>query len=241
MPFPKQTQLTSWSYSRYGTYDQCPLKAKLSYIDKLPQEKGPAMERGAEIHTLAENYLKGVTSRLPKELAKFGDELKMIRALAKKKPHLVNIEDTWALRSDWTPTVWNDWQGCWLRIKLDVAYIATGDQGQPIAHVIDFKTGSFRRDNQDSYLVQLELYALGALIKWQDLAGLEVRPELMYLDAGIRFPYPESLTASDLPRLKKEWQKRVKPMLADKRFAPKPNRFCGWCDWNAQKGGPCKY
>jgi len=53
---------------------------------------------------------------------------------------------------------------------------------------------------------------------------------------------------ADLPRLKKEWVARTKAMLNDKKFAPKPNRFCGFCHFRKDNvaqaitgGGRCQY
>jgi RecB family exonuclease len=242
----KPTKLTSWSYSRYNTYKQCPFKAKLSYIDKIPVQKNPALDRGAAIHELAEKFLKGELPKLPKELQLFADDFKTIKKLREKHPHRVVIEDTWALRSDWSETVWNDWAGCWVRIKLDVAHIVMENE-LPVAIVTDYKTGKFRPDNHDDYIEQLDLYALGALLKWRDLIprGLTVRPRLVYLDVGVIYPRFETeakiYSGADLKLLQKAWEKKVEPMMNDTEFAPRPSNLCRWCDYSASRGGPCKY
>jgi RecB family exonuclease len=247
MSWTKPTKLTSWSYSRYGTYKQCPLKAKLSYIDKIPIQKNAAMIRGDAIHKMAEKFLKGEISRIPKELSLFTEDFKSLKALMKKHPERIEVEDTWAFRADWSETFWNDWSGCWVRIKTDVSNLIEQDK-LPVVIVTDYKTGKYRPDNQEDYLEQLDLYALGALLKWRHLIpeGLTVKPRLVYLDAGIVYPIIGTSEAkvyqgADLKSLQKSWEKRVKPMLNDTTFAPKPSHLCGWCDYSASKGGPCKY
>ena len=52
---PKPTTIQGpWSYSRLTTWEQCPLKAKLKYIDGLKEPGSPAMDRGTAIHKDAE-------------------------------------------------------------------------------------------------------------------------------------------------------------------------------------------
>ena len=61
--------VTSWSFSRYGDYKKCPLAFKLKHIDKIQEPKSPAMQRGIDIHNLAEAYVVGKLAKLPPELA----------------------------------------------------------------------------------------------------------------------------------------------------------------------------
>ena len=89
-------QITSWSFSRYSTYKQCPLKLKLSAIDRIREPGNEAMARGEAIHKLAEKYIKGELRALPKELKLFADEFKKLRAQYKKKTNGMVVEDNWA-------------------------------------------------------------------------------------------------------------------------------------------------
>lgn len=170
----------------------------------------------------------------------FTKEFKALRALQAKKPQLIDHEVTWAHKADWSPTTWNDWNGCWLRIKVDVA---TFDPKKKVVTVTDFKTGKYRPEQEQAYLQQLELYSLGALLRWPE--AVEVRPELLYLDLGQRHaPLDGFKTREDLEPLKKTWTTRVKPMFADKSWAPRPNNNCRWCHFRSIKSGgvgPCKY
>lgn len=237
-------QITSWSFSRYTTYKTCPLKLKLSAIDKISEPPNDAMKRGADIHTLAEEYINGKIPRLPKELKLFELEFKNLRSKYKKSvgKGTVLVEDNWAFTSDWVQTAWNDWTNCWVRIKLDLAHISKSG----VLEVIDWKTGKFRESSNEDYLEQLELYALGAFLALPQIN--EVKPKLKYLDHGITYP-PENAgityKRSDLPKLKKAWENRVKAMMGDKIFAPKPNNLCKWCFYRKSNkdsgGGQCKF
>ena len=236
MAFPPKP-LTSWSYSRYSSYKQCPAKFNYAYIDKLPEPKGKALLRGAAIHEMAEKYLKGTTRLLPPELKAFGDDFKRLRAKRKKDPASVIVEDNWAFTSTWGPSRWDDWKGCWVRVKLDVA-----ERSGSLITITDYKTGKFRPDNRSDYEEQLELYTLGALQVFQAVPDLQVTARLLYLDAGKTHPeVPMVATAKDLPDLKKTWERRVAPMFKDKKFAPKPNQFCRWCHYRKENEGPCKF
>lgn len=240
MKKPTMKQLTSWSFSRYSVYKECPLKAKLKFIDKLPEPGNAAMERGNLIHKEAESYIKGELRNLPNTLAKFKDLFRQLKAHYKKLTTMV-VEDTWAFTATWTQTQWNDWAGCAVRIKTDCAWITKRKDGL-VMEVVDWKTGKFRAEKNEEYLEQLELYALAALILNHDLDAVE--PRLVYLDLEVVFPpedEPIRYTHADVPRLKQLWAARVKPMLTDTKFQARPNNNCRFCHYRKSNGGPCKY
>ncbi len=67
---------------------------------------------------------------------------------------------------------------------------------------------------------------------------------LLYVDQGFQHPAPVDVPvyeAKDLKPLQKAWEKRVKPMLNDKTFAPRANRWCFSCTFRKDAGGPCKF
>jgi CRISPR/Cas system-associated exonuclease Cas4 (RecB family) len=236
--------LTSWSFSRYSTYKQCPLKARYNFIDKINEPPNAAMERGTQIHNLAEDFVKGKISKLPPELKLFDKDFKALKTMFKKVSQSMVVEDTWAFTKDWEETAWNNWTACYVRIKLDCAHHENDDT----LIVTDWKTGKFRVEKNEEYVEQLELYALAALLLHPHLKA--VKPRLGYLDQGIYYPRAEDaelvFTRDDIPKLQKLWNKRVKPMMNDTIFAPRPNNNCHWCWYGQSKkaaGGPglCKY
>jgi hypothetical protein len=233
---PAAKGLTSWSFSRFNAYTKCPLAAKLSIIDRLPQPESAAMSRGDSIHKQAASYISGEISQLPESLVLFKDLFIDLRARFEED---VTVEDTWALRHDWSVTTWDDWKECYVRIKTDAVRL-TGNH----IDILDFKTGKFSPQyNVAEYELQLELYSLGALLMYGSaIPDITVSPHLIYLDHGIVYPQePKVYTLADIPRLKKEWEKRVQPMMNDRAFAPNPGQHCRWCSYSASKNGPCEF
>jgi PD-(D/E)XK nuclease superfamily len=237
-------QLTAWSFSRYSSYKQCPLKVKLTALDKLKEPGSQAMERGNVIHNMAEQYIKGTMKSLPPELQKFRSEFTMLKKLYKKDPSSMVVEDQWAFTDSWGMSSWFDMVTCWARIKIDCAHHIDNET----MVITDWKTGKYREESNAEYLEQLELYALTCLLMHPHVQ--EVRPQLAYLDLGIYYPAVGQAVLSykriDIPKLQKLWEKRVTPMLMDKVFAPRPNQYCRFCHFGESgkaKGGPglCKY
>lgn len=237
-PLPK---VTSWSFTRYSDYNKCPAFFRYKHLEKISEPGNDAMQRGSDIHKLAENYTKGIVKKLPEELALFAEEF-----AALKKQKIKIVEDTWAFKADWSETVWNDWAGCWLRIKMDAAYVNV----EHMALVpIDHKTGKCRDEEHAKYLEQLELYAIGGLLKYPEVKV--VSPRLWYLDHGIVYPDPEEheieFVRADLPGLQKKWEKKVIPIFKDTTFKPTPSdSACRWCYFGQSgkaKGGPgvCRF
>jgi RecB family exonuclease len=235
----KQVKITSWSFSRYRDYVQCPAKAKFKHVDKLKEPSNAAMERGTAIHKLAEDFVKGVLKKLPPELNAFKEDFTREAKLYKSKQWPVFVEDSWTLKADWTETQWNDWAEAWLRVKLDYAEFT--ECGTLV--VVDHKTGKQRPDDEAAYVEQLQLYALAGLILVRE--AQRVKPMLRYLDEGTIFPPvdedPLIYERADLDKLKKLWLKKTKKMLADTRFDPTPNAKCRWCHFRKSNGGPCQY
>jgi hypothetical protein len=238
------TQITSWSFSRYNTYKLCPLKAKLQFIDKIKEPPNKAIQRGADVHDVCEAYIKGQLDKLPEEAKQFAKMFRRLKRQYRKAISGMVVEDTWAFTKDWDETTWNDWVGCWVRIKLDCAE----HEDETTMLINDWKTGKFRPEKNEEYVEQLELYALAALLLHDHIEV--VKPRLVYLDVGTIYPEDSEaaglvFTRKDIPRLQKLWAKRVKPMLNDKVFAPRPNNLCHWCffrkDNKANGGGQCKY
>jgi len=217
-------KITSWSYSRYAMYTECPAKAKYKHIDKIPElTKSPAMERGNVIHKLAEDYTLGKLKTLPSELGKFKDQFVELK---KSKPL---VEQTWSFKQDWSETTWDDWNGCWLRVKTDAACL----DGTTL-YVIDHKTGKMR----GNYGEQLTLYAGAGMLKFPHVKN--VNTQLWFLDSGDIVE--ESYKATEQKVIIKDWEKKVKPMMNDTSFAPKPSQdACRWCPYKKSLGGPCKH
>ena len=239
-------QITEWSFSRFKQYVSCPLSAKLKFIDKLKTEDTEAQADGTSMHELAEEWAskktpQGLPSKMrsiPKELKAFKKEFDELRK--SKVPVIVETAANpwkqtkefntfaWGITRKWTLTGFFA-DDVWCRIKVDTH---TADMEKKHVRVIDYKSG---RIYVEDHAKQLELYAIGALVKypWAET----VTTELWYTDQ--QDTTVVTYTRKDLPKLKAEWEKRVAPMLNDKRFPARPGRHCSWCPYKKNAGGPC--
>ena len=231
MPIVKIEQITAWSYSRYSDYDKCPFLAKCKHVDKRKEPDNPAMANGSATHTDAEQYTLGKLKKLPTSLERFLKEFAALR----KQPSVL-VEQQWCFNRQWDTVDWFA-RDAWLRIKVDAHYLTSRKVGRGLqsstCYIIDHKTGR----EHDDHSLQRDLYALGALLVYPDLAV--VQASHWYLDQGtIR---TTKYTADDLERLQREWVDRTHNMLADTRFAPNPGNHCRWCHFSKAKAGPCKF
>ena len=105
----------------------------------------------------------------------------------------------------------------------------------------DGKSGKYRPDDNDAYMLQLDLYAAAGVVQFP--SSREVHTRLLYTDHGIKFPVkgPAVYTVAQAKASQKEWERRVKPMFADKRFVATPGYYCSWCPYSKNKNGPCRY
>lgn len=225
----------TWSFSRYMDHsgpDGCPYRAKLRHLDKKDKAPpGPALVRGAEVHATGARWLAGTLKKLPQEYAAFKSEMTWL------KKHLECQEQDWGITRDWKPTGFFD-ADTWGRLKLDALTKAI----KKVMKAVDFKTGKYKERNLVEYETQLELYGVVTLIKYPAVESVEA--ELWYLDEGLIHGGAEDgmvYHRDDLPRLIERWEERLRPMLEDRKFAPRPSGGCTWCPFSAVKGGPCKY
>lgn len=223
----------AWSFSRYKDHKECPRKAKLKHIDKIPEgERGPALIRGEDIHKKAELYVKGELARLPPELKNFAAEFKELR---KRK---AVAEGRWAMTVQWQAVDFFDWASAWCRVVLD----SHRKLNNTTVEVNDYKTGRVYPDNEE----QMELYAIAAMAHYQDAADVLVK--LWYLDQprGKDNPLVKGYERKQMPALQKKWRDKVIPILTDKKFIPRPGDHCARCAYSIRrhKGPgkpPCEY
>lgn len=237
MSFASKTvkKITSWSFSRWSVYEECPAKARYKFIDKLKEPDSSAMARGSALHKQCEDFLK-TGGRVPKEVKLIGDTLKDF----KKRGALAEADFTFT--KDWKPTRWDDWTGAWCRIKADVTIAPVVDSDAPTAEVHDFKTGGEKKlANQDfgEYYTQLELYGLAGLLTFP--TAKVVKSSLVFIDFGKIVENPEVFKRGDEKKLMKKWEMNTKRMLADTTFKPKPGNACRWCHFSKSKNGPCSF
>lgn len=221
---------------------------------ELP-EKTPPMVKGSVVHVLAQQFTKGDTKKLPVELDTFRKEFRELRR------YTVIEEKQWAFTVDWEPCGWKDWDRAWLRVMVDAHY----DEGGGKFCIIDYKTGKApvtepayylkrklavpKRNNPNfdfwntekfsQHEEQREIYAVAIFVMYPDAEM--VRASHWYTDAGVEY-HNTYTRQDDLERLKKKWEKAVRPMMNDRSFVPRPSpSACKFCDFSKGRGGPCRY
>jgi len=210
----------SFSHSSIKTYEQCPLKYKLSRIDKLKEEAGPAAERGKDIHYAFEQALVS----LPVLHEDFEFWYDYVTELREKN---VQAELTFGITKDWEPCDFN-YANVWLRGIFDAIYIT-----EDTAHILDWKTGKSR-----DYSEQLKLYAAIAFALYPSIK--QVTTEVCYIDLKKREAYG-TYTREDFTTLKTWIDNRIGKIISDDIYAPKPSFGCRWCGFRKSNGGPCKW
>lgn len=228
---PEETMsIRTWSYSRLTVFEQCPLRAKLAYIDKIPEPERPlpqgktehANDRGTRIHSAAELYVNSKNPvNLAPELKQFEEEFVHLRTLYKQGK--VSLEGEWAMDRQWMPIGWDD-PKAWLRLKLD-AFVHLSDS---IGVVIDFKTGR-QHGNEISHSSQCQLYQLVSFLRYPEIKTITT--ELWYIDSpdvvSMKYRQDQGL------RLIAGFERRAIAMTEATEFPAKPSIFsCRWCPYN---------
>jgi hypothetical protein len=185
----------------------------------------PAMQRGDTIHLLAEKYAKGVLKAVPAELARFDAQFKEV---VKLNPI---VEKGWGFNRQWEYIDQPDWFGpaTWFRMKADLMIVYEDDT----ADLIDHKTGQMYGDNEE----QVELFAVAGFNRFPHVRHITTR--LWYLDLGKEVV--EEFSEKQLPGLIAKWERKIKPLFNDRKFAPLPSWRCARCNWSKANGGPCKF
>lgn len=227
--------IKSCSPSRLVDYESCPFKAKLKFIDKIPEPERPlppgktehANDRGTRIHEECEAFVNG-TGPFPIEARRFKDELERLQKLFKDGK--VSMEGEWGFDRDWRVV---EWYRAWLRMKLDALVFITPKH----ALIVDNKTGaSF--GNQIKHGEQTQLYALATCLKYPAIEF--VTTELWYLDQDelVR----NEFSRDQALRFYKPFDKRLKAMTDAKIFPARPNPIsCKFCPYHPVRGtGDCK-
>lgn len=228
-------QIDAWSYSRLSTFEQCRLRAKLSYIDRIPEPPRPlppgktehANDRGSRIHDAAERYVRGGIELIP-ELHTFRAEFERMRELHAQGK--VSLEGEWAVDRDWEPTAWRS-SNVWARIKLD----ALAHLSKTHAVVIDYKTGK-KYGNEIKHAEQCQLYQLTSFLRYPQLEVIDV--ELWYTDLDdlthMRYTRDQGL------RFFRGFDNRGAAMTEARTFPANPNMFsCRWCPYGPRGTGHC--
>jgi CRISPR/Cas system-associated exonuclease Cas4 (RecB family) len=212
------------SHSRLSTYNQCPRKFKLQFLDKaFPQEdadKSPHLVRGNNVHKALEGYvvkrLSGQNDIQPSSLKEVETTKPLIDRLFQEFD-MIMPEAQVAVDSEYKKVEWFD-SNAYYRVIMDI--IGKGDS---TAFVGDYKTGKI--NDYSGYGGQLHLTAAITFCVFEDVQ--DVTAAYLYVDHQkvnkIKFH------RSELPALIQHFDAEHVKVNSDKEFKPVPNDFCKWC------------
>ena len=225
--------IKAWSFSRLLDFEKCPHMVKLKAIDKIPEPKNQYSERGTQLHSAAEAFVKGETPTLHEELRTFDLEMNSLRELYPTGK--VHVEQEWAHDREWNICGWRD-ESAWVRIKLDFFVLLTPSVGL----VVDLKSGR-KFGNEIKHAEQGQLYAGAAFLRFPELK--KVQTEFWYSDK-------DDLTKTDYTpkqaaKFIASFDRRGQAMTAATVFPAKPSIFaCRYCAYRAEEiggTGDCKF
>ncbi len=238
------------SFSRLKTFEECPYRAKLAYIDKIEEPERPAPPKGGEhanvrgerVHKAGEDYIHGKVEELSPDLSSFEEEFSTTHSLFEQGK--VESENLWTFDYGWQSIAPDDWKNIWLRVIIDIFVHVSKHQ----ALVADIKTGK-RYRNEFKHDEQCRLYGVSAFMRYPELQ--KVTTELWYVDLK---PH-ERMTRTTFSRKQGErffsnFNKRLVHMTSTTDFPPKPYKTnCMFCPYAPEeysnkwvnKNGACPY
>lgn len=232
----KTAVIKAWSYSRWQEWFECALKYYFRNIQKIAEPRGPALLHGEDVHDVLELYVLKKQSKLRKDVAtamgKLKDSLDAVRKIATPE------QSAW-FDKNWRLIRTDDWDNVWLRVQIDLiwtAVYAVDKTRKFVVEMRDYKTGKI---NEAKHADQLELYVIYGFVKYPDADEVVAAP--WYVDHGFAGA-PKVFKRSQLEGLKRKWERRVAPMIADTKFRAKVGGHCKWCPYSGRRTptpGPC--
>jgi len=225
----------NWSISKLFMYEQCPLRFKLKYIDRLPELPLPPdnpLERGNRIHKHLEDFVMGKRPSLD------GIEAKAIDSFMPMVTHLrtlyecdqATVEEDWFFNQDWELCVRDD-VDLWVKLDWSVK-----DEAEALVITGDWKSGKSKYKAVD-HIQQTQLYAAVSAIKYP--WALTHVAEVAYVDEG--WVRSSTYTREEALRFIGRFQSRADKIYADRLFRANANVVsCRWCPYNKKSGtGAC--
>jgi len=241
-----------YSHSQLATYETCPQKYKLSYIDKIEVEtEGIEAFMGSRVHEALEKLyrdLKVTKLNTLEELVDFyhqsweknwNDLVQIVRKdySAQDYRHLGEkcIADYYRRYrpfdhgktlglEEYIYFPLEEEKGYWIRGYIDRLTLANSS----ILEIHDYKTSNRLPSEEDVRSDrQLALYQMGVAEKWQGIQEVRLIWHYLTFDTEIH----SSRTPNELHQLRRATLELIQSIEADRQFLPKEGPLCGWCDY----------
>jgi len=225
------------SYSALSTFNQCPLKYKWQYIDRIKVPPTPDQFFGILIHEILEEMLKNdpVIPPIDKMLdiyKKQWNPTYFKGDISEKEFYndgIKIIKDFHASHSPGLSTIYSTekffeifWEGHKIVGKIDrVDRLPTGE-----IEIIDYKTNrKLPAESDFGFDLQLPLYQWAAKNLWNDVD--KVKLTLYFVRHGKKIT-PEKIR--NLDELKAHILRTVNE-ITNSAFQPTPSKLCSWCEY----------
>lgn len=175
-----------WSYSKLSCWGNCRKQFWYRYVKKIPQEIGPAAQRGTDIHKMCEEIC--TKKKLPCDFhIKFCQDHKLNEAFAIQKvidfmhgaeamPENFGFEQRLKVDKEFNILA-DDAKDYAAQFIYDVVYIDDND-----CEIFDYKTG---REYPESHQLQALIYAYSVAMS----QSIVPKVTFLYLDQGIERAY----------------------------------------------------
>lgn len=221
------------SWSRLQTYEQCPRKFMLSYINKTfkEEEKSIHLIKGEQLHKQMEDYVLARNGQAQMPLGFSPEVRQSLPYVDKLFDVFTNVypEAQVAATIEWKPTEWFSKDVAW-RAIWDVTALAPNS-----CFIGDWKSGKVYPLNQG--FGQLHLSAVMALERWPEVP--ETRAAYIYLEHQkvqkvhvVREPGRRDAEGNPIPHLaevRADFERRFEVVQMEKEWAPRANEHCKWC------------
>jgi RecB family exonuclease len=218
--------LIALSWSRLSQYRQCPTQFEAKYISKSYPDEGdnPAFAKGTRVHKQLEDYInfkKGILTVEPKPGKIASSVLPIIDMYFNKfSKDSIFAEQQLALDHNWNDT---EWFGKPDQVKfrgiVDMVIFESTTQ----CTVIDFKTGKYRKYEED--FGQLHMTASFLFELYQDIQDIKT----VYLFAEHKKKIVVSFNRSEHSAIKAKFNVEYLQVNEDEEFLPTKNKYCFFC------------
>jgi len=241
-----------YSHSRLQTFEQCKLRFKYQYIDKIPREE-QSIEAflGNRFHEVMEKLYKDIDIRLPKliDLQKLFDELweknwgehvfitKSERASEDyKKIGHIELENYYVCHH---PFKRGKVLGLERRFLLDLdgsgkyllqCYLdRVMEREHGIVEIHDYKTGSSYLPEQSALDrdKQLALYEMAVRQAWPDIKEVDLIWHYVFFGRVMQ----SKRTPEELDKLRKRTMSIIDEVESAKDYPPCESALCSWCNF----------
>ncbi|MCA9833271.1 MAG: PD-(D/E)XK nuclease family protein [Thermomicrobiales bacterium] len=250
--WPHQKSLSPTSLK---TYSQCAYRIRLQYVDEIPRPDifVPFFAIGNATHsalgTIAQQMKLGVPTigekeirmlcsfhmpmhHYPSEEAWEAEVQKVLRWVDTGKRYLQRLQvEEWLLIEHWEareipllPTKARYKLGA----KPDLVVRRRDEEGEPLIHIIDYKTGQVREEPDVPVIQRFALRPL--LQEWTgDASAANVRFTWIWLDEN--YPRDVDVSVEHCNHAWPEIMAQMESLVSEAIFAPTPGWYCRYCPY----------